>query len=320
MKTVSAIIACFERAHELEKLLFSLKKMGFSESWEIIVVDDGSKNHRAIKRAAEKFRCSLIRLDSNLGPAKARNIGAKKAEGKFLWFLDSDTEVNNSCLLATLVKCLKQNKSLAGVGGESVKINRKLYSSSLHPLPNWLPLTKYLPLDKPFELHPRFVSTNNLLVFRKDFLKIGGFNPYFDMCEDQDLCLRLARPGKSFLIRHDTCIIHYHSPNGREEGQFWFFNNAWNYALNMHKSRIKMLSLHFPSRLLILPLLDLTFTPVVFLFQMFFTKKRSSDLLREKSKDSSPGFTVFVFFNLMAMFLAWLMAGKLIIKSFIRKK
>lgn len=320
MKTVSTIIACFERAHELERLLFSLKKMRFSESWEIIVVDDGSKNPRTIKQVTEKFRCSLIRLDNNLGPAEARNIGVKKAKGKFLWFLDSDTEINNSYLLTTLVGCLKQNKSLAGVGGEAVKINKKLYSTSLHPLPNWLPLTKYLPLDKPFELHPKFVSTNNLLVSKKDFLEIGGFNSYFDMCEDQDLCLRLARTGKSFLVRHNTCIIHHHSPNGREEGRFWFFNNAWNYALNMHKSRIKMLSLHFPHRLLILPLLDLIFTPVVFLFQMFFTKRRSSDLLREKSKNSSPSFPVFVFFNLAAMFFAWLTAGELIMKSFTRKK
>lgn len=313
--SVSTIIACFERTGELERLLSSLQKIKFSESWEVIVVDDGSRNPQEIKQVAEKFQRSLIRLDKNVGPAEARNIGVKKAEGEFLWFLDSDSEAISPDLLGNLVQCLRQNKALAGVGGEAARINGKLYSNSLHPLPNWLPLTKYMPLDKPFELHPKFISTNNFLVAKNDFLKVGGFNPYFDMAEDQDLCLRLARLGKSFLVRHDTCAVHHHSPSGRDKGKFWFFNNAWNYAKNMHKARVKMLFCHFPYLLPILPLLDVVFTPVVFICQMFFTKRRSSDLLKEKSKSSSAGqgFMAFVFFNLIAMFFAWLMAGKLML-------
>ena len=35
---VSAVIPCFERAGELRRLLLSLKKQDFSDSWEIIVV------------------------------------------------------------------------------------------------------------------------------------------------------------------------------------------------------------------------------------------------------------------------------------------
>ncbi|MBI2041605.1 MAG: glycosyltransferase family 2 protein [Candidatus Nealsonbacteria bacterium] len=316
--SVSAIIPCFERADELRRLLISLKKQDFPNPWEIIVVDDGSKNAAEIKTAAEEFQCSLIRLDENVGPAEARNIGVKKANGEFLWFLDSDSEAENQLLLNNLASCLRQNKSLAGVGGEAAEINGTLYSNSLHPLPNWLPLAKYLPLNKPFELRPKFISTNNLLISKNDFWKCGGFDPYFDMCEDQDLCLRLAKGGKFFLVRNDTCAIHHHSPAGREGGTFWFFNNAWNYAKNMHQSRMKMIFRHFPYLLPVLPLLDVIFTPIVFIAQMFFVKRRSSDLLKEKIKNGFRGFPVFVLFNLAAMFLAWLTAGKMILKLIIK--
>ena len=140
------------------------------------------------------------------------------------------------------------------------------------------------------------------------------------MCEDQDLCLRLAHLGKKFLVRHDTLALHHHSPSGRDGGKFWFFDNAWHYVLNMHKSRVKILFWHFPYLLPILPLLDLFCSPVVLIYQMFFTKRRSSDLLKKKSKSSLQSFPIFIIFNSIAMFLAWLTAGKLIIKSFIRKK
>ena len=164
---VSAIIPCFERAKELQKLLTSLKKLDFSEPFEIIIVDDGSKNHQAIKMVVDAFRCSLIRLDNNLGPAEARNIGVKKAKGRFLWFLDSDTEINNPHLLTTLVQCLEQNKSLIGVGGEAIKINGRAYAILSHHFPNWLFSTKYVPTNKSFEVHPKCIATNNLLVSKK---------------------------------------------------------------------------------------------------------------------------------------------------------
>ncbi|MFH1575545.1 MAG: glycosyltransferase [Candidatus Nealsonbacteria bacterium] len=315
--SVSIIIACFERALELQKLLSSLKKIEFKEPLEIIVVDDGSRNCRAIKTVADKFQCSLIRLDKNLGPALARNIGAKTAKGKFLWFLDSDTEVNDPHLLNTLVKCFKQNKSLAGVGGEIIKINDKFYALNHLYLPNWLFIVKYVPINKQFEVRPRFIGTNNLLVLKKDFLLIGGFSPYFNMFEDNDLCLRLARLGKSFLVRNDTCVIHHYSSSGREGGKFCFFNKTWSYVLTMHISRMKILFLYYPWMLPILPLLDVICTPVLLLYQVFFSPMRSNDSFKKKSKNSSKSFLAFVFISLMAMFLTWLVAWKLLIQSLI---
>jgi len=61
---------------------------------EIIVVDDASKV--SIKNSLIKFnkdllkQVKIIRNNSNLGPAKSRNIGLKAVKGDYVVFLDSD--------------------------------------------------------------------------------------------------------------------------------------------------------------------------------------------------------------------------------------
>lgn len=320
---VSAIIPCFERADALQRLLASLKKIKFSGTLEIIVVDDGSKDYRAIKKVVGKFKCSLLRFPANLGPSPARNAGAKIAKGEFLWFLDSDTEVTDSDLLEKMVSHLKQDKCLAGVGGEMIRIDKKLYAIAYQYFPNWIFFVKHLPMREAFKIYPKFIPTNNLLVSKKDFLSINGFSPYFDMHEDIDFCLRLAGKANSkkpFLIQNDTCLLHHRSSEGREGSKFWFFNTPWNYVSTMHRSRLKLLFCHFPGLLPILPLLDITFTPIVLLSQIFSRKMRSSDVLQKKSKNSSQNFPIFVLFSLINMLLAWLKAWKLTTQSFFNDK
>ena len=46
----------------------------------------------------QKFPCELIRLEKNSGPAFARNTGVEKSRGDILFFIDSDTELDNKAL------------------------------------------------------------------------------------------------------------------------------------------------------------------------------------------------------------------------------
>ncbi len=144
-----------------------------------------------------------------------------------------------------------------------------------------------------------------------------GFSSWLSTYEDNDLCLQLTHFGKSLLLRNDTLIIHHHSSTGREGGRFYFYNSMWKYIFTMHINRVKIIFLHFPYRLPVLPLLDAIFCPFIFFYQLFFYEKRSNELFEEKSKASSGGFVTFVLFNLISMFLAWLYAYLLILQSLI---
>lgn len=59
--------------------------------YELILVSDGCATDLDLKKLPEtSIKIKIIRLKSNLGPAKARNAGMNKAKGNFIAFLDSD--------------------------------------------------------------------------------------------------------------------------------------------------------------------------------------------------------------------------------------
>lgn len=63
------------------------------QNWEMIIVDDHSQDSTVeiIKKYQKNdARIKLFRLQENVGAAEARNIGLRKAGGRFIAFLDSD--------------------------------------------------------------------------------------------------------------------------------------------------------------------------------------------------------------------------------------
>lgn len=62
-------------------------------SWELIIVDDASKDETQLvaqELAAADNRIRVLRLEKNGGVANARNRGLDAARGRFIAFLDSD--------------------------------------------------------------------------------------------------------------------------------------------------------------------------------------------------------------------------------------
>ncbi len=63
------------------------------QDWEHIIIDDGSKDNTTeiVKKYIKtEPRIKLITPEKNGGPAKARELGLKKATGTYVAFLDSD--------------------------------------------------------------------------------------------------------------------------------------------------------------------------------------------------------------------------------------
>jgi glycosyltransferase involved in cell wall biosynthesis len=91
---VSVIIPAFNRERVIGKAIKSVLAQTFQD-FEIIVVDDGSRDETAKKAIA--LACSDPRLrvfgsETNHGAQAARNAGVRAARGKWLSFLDSDDE------------------------------------------------------------------------------------------------------------------------------------------------------------------------------------------------------------------------------------
>ena len=86
---VSVIIPTYNRANFLALTINSVLDQTYP-SIEIFVVDDGSSNSDA-QIICDRFeRVTYIKIENSGGPAKPRNIGIKKANGKYIAFVDDD--------------------------------------------------------------------------------------------------------------------------------------------------------------------------------------------------------------------------------------
>ena len=88
----SVIIPTYNSLKLLKKAILSLEKQNF-KNFETIVVDDGSTDGTMLflkKYKKKKINLKFFSSKRFGGPAKPRNIGIKKSNGKWICFLDSD--------------------------------------------------------------------------------------------------------------------------------------------------------------------------------------------------------------------------------------
>lgn len=94
MKTpaVSVIIPTYNREKLIIKALESVLNQTFSD-FEILVIDDASTDNTESEiKKLNNDKIIYYKLDKNGGQCIARNYGIKRANGKFIAFLDSDDE------------------------------------------------------------------------------------------------------------------------------------------------------------------------------------------------------------------------------------
>jgi len=96
---VSVIVPFYNAEPYIKTCLDVLLKQDFIRPFEIIMVDDSSSDNT--QNIIKKYNISnlkLYSLEKNSGPAAARNLGLKKAKGKYIFFLDVDDTVSPNIL------------------------------------------------------------------------------------------------------------------------------------------------------------------------------------------------------------------------------
>src|SRR5450631_919796 len=92
----SVVIPTHNRLPMLIKVLDALGVQKDSPLFEVVVIDDGSKDETAARiaseAAADRWRYPFtFRSQPNGGPGKARNHGVSLATGRFVVFIGDDT-------------------------------------------------------------------------------------------------------------------------------------------------------------------------------------------------------------------------------------
>ena len=94
--TISCVVPAFNEAENLGALLTSLipQLEGLADAWEIIVVDDGSRDHTAVAIAPWLGRPGVryVQLSRNFGKEAALTAGIDRAAGDVVLLMDADLQ------------------------------------------------------------------------------------------------------------------------------------------------------------------------------------------------------------------------------------
>lgn len=112
---VSVIIPAFNSKKTIKRSVKSAIKQTYKRL-EIIVVDDGSTDNTCkVARDVGDRRVETIKLDSNHGVARARNVGIENSTGEFVAFLDADDEWKKKKLEKQLSCLTRSDRDVAVV-------------------------------------------------------------------------------------------------------------------------------------------------------------------------------------------------------------
>ena len=129
---VSVVIPNWDGAEFLKICLPSIRTQSFKDSgsksgasFEIIVVDNGSKDG-SLKYIKQNFpEVKLIQNPKNFGFAKAVNQGIKASKGKYIFLLNNDTKLDKNCI-KNLVKSLNENPMISMVAAKMLQYNNPI--------------------------------------------------------------------------------------------------------------------------------------------------------------------------------------------------
>lgn len=109
---LSIIIPVYNTERYVEQCLMScLEQDMTSNEYEIVVVNDGTKDNSMsiVERIADNNKNIRIVSQENKGLSAARNTGLDHAQGKYVWFVDSDDWIERNCLAPMVEKLERDN-------------------------------------------------------------------------------------------------------------------------------------------------------------------------------------------------------------------
>jgi GT2 family glycosyltransferase len=183
---------------------------------EVIVVDDASSDATPELLAGYGESLRTLRMEANVGYARACNAGAAAAGGEALLFLNNDTEPHPGWL-ATLCEYAERRPAAAVVGAKLVYPTGAVQHAGVVIGQDGYPHNLYagLPAEHPAVNRSRrlqAVTGACMLVRRDAFEAAAGFDAGFvNSLEDVDLCLRLGKAGGEVHYCHEAVLTHLES-------------------------------------------------------------------------------------------------------------
>jgi GT2 family glycosyltransferase len=230
---VSVCIANWNCREMLRDCLVSLLHHEQGVSAEVIVVDNASTDGAADMVEREFPDVILIRNTENRGYARANNQAARRARGRYLFFLNNDTLVPPETLAQLVEEADRHPES--GIVAPRLRDGQGRVQCSCRAFPTvgallhrtclfrWTGLfrrayKRFRYRERDFDRRRRVdvVMGAALLVRRERFWRCGGWDEEYTFGgEDIDLCARIG-PDHPVIYYPEAEVIHYGRVSSRE--------------------------------------------------------------------------------------------------------
>ncbi|WP_437913998.1 glycosyltransferase [Sorangium sp. So ce302] len=192
---VSVVIPTYNYGHFVVDAVESVLAQTYKRH-EIIVVDDGSSDDTPGRLASYRDRIRYVR-QQNQGVSAARNLGIGLASGEWVALLDAD-DVWHPQKLALQISVLNAHPDLSVIGGAGS-------SGALPPDLPEEPVVDRLSVVDFLTWTP--MAQSSVMVRRRCFDRVGGFDAKLRYAEDREMWIRLAAAFSTARVK--TPLYYY---------------------------------------------------------------------------------------------------------------
>lgn len=183
----SVILPTYNRAHAIKHAIDSILKQTF-QNFEVIVIDDASSDQtQGIVESIKDNRVHYILNQTNQERCVTRNIGIKRAKGKYICFLDSD-DYHLPFHLEKLHTNIQSHQEPIGF----------FFTNAWDETEDGVRTERLCPDIDNYDLYTYFlrftVNPQRWCVHSSIFEKVQ-FDPEVIICEDMDTSLRIVKEG-----------------------------------------------------------------------------------------------------------------------------
>ena len=227
---VSVIIPTRDHGDDVERCLTSIFSNDSYANYEIVLVDNGSTERASLETfsqwAARESRVRIERYDRPFNFSEINNFAVERSHGKYLLFLNNDTEVITKDWMSAMVE-QAQRPSIGVVGGLLIYPDETIqhagvvvglggvaghgqnglhrddpgYFGSIRAINNFSALTAAC-----------------VMMRRSVFDEVGGFDETLAVAfNDVDLCLKITAAGYRNVYLPHVALYHYESKSRGEE-------------------------------------------------------------------------------------------------------
>lgn len=218
---VSVIIPTYNEEKLISDCLRSIEEQSFNDL-EVFVIDDGSTDNtlKIIQDIQKDYKFPLqILTQKHIGPGSARNLGAKKAKGDILVFIDSDM-VFSKDFIKNLIKPILDGETMGTFSKDEFLLNKNNI---------WARFWNINLGRKSDRMHPdNYPDTQPVFraIVKKKFDEAGGFDTRIGYTDDWSLSRKL----NTLATVAQNAVFYHNNPGSLKEVWIqarWFGKNEF---------------------------------------------------------------------------------------------